>query len=334
MPRALVTGATGLLGSHIVGRLRADGWEARALVRDPARAAWLATVGAELAIGDVLDDAGFRRAAIGTDVIFHAAAQVTPGGESWEQYRETNVRGTRHAIEAAVSSGARLLHVSSVAVYGGAARYGARPTDEETPLAPLGAHQFYARSKRESEQMVLDAHRAGRVWATAVRPSVLYGPRDRQFVPRVGRLFTRLGAPLIAGGRSTLAIVQAANVADGAVRAAGCDRAGGRAYNLANDFDVTVAEFARLAGLGLGRHVRTVALPLVVATAGVTVMQWAIRLTRGRALAEQAGGTLGFLSRNNPFTSERARHELGWAPMVTPKEGVPDAFRWWKTHPG
>jgi hypothetical protein len=43
-----------------------------------------------------------------------------------------------------------------------------------------------------------------------------------------------------------------------------------------------------------------------------------------------AVGTLDFLTRDNPFTSERARRELGWAPPVRPEVGIPDAFRWWK----
>lgn len=332
MPRALVTGATGLLGSHIVERLRADGWSVRALVREPRRAAWLAALGAELSAGDVLDASAFGGASRGCEVIFHAAAQITPGNESWARYRETNVRGTQNAVAASALSGARLMHASSVAVYGGASRYGTHPTDEETPLAPLGEQQFYARSKRESEELVLTAHRSGRIWATAVRPDVIYGPRDRQFTPRVARLFTLGAAPLIGGGRSTLAIVQAANVADGAVRAALTDAAGGRTFNLANDFDVTVADFVRLAGVGLGRRVRTVHVPLGVASAGMKVAQWGIRLTRGPALAEQAGSMLGFLSRGNPFSSQRARAELGWSPFVTPEAGLPDAFRWWKAH--
>src|SRR5262249_957357 len=156
-----------------------------------------------------------------------------------------NIDGTENAIAAAESSGARLLHLSSVAVYGSEGRYRGPglKTDEDTPLGPLRETAYYARSKRESERMVLDAHAAGRIWATAVRPDVIYGRRDRQFVPRIGRLLQRGFAPLIGGGTSTLAIVHVANVADGAVRAALHAGAGGRAYNLANDYDVTVRQF-------------------------------------------------------------------------------------------
>ena len=331
MPLALVTGATGQVGSYIVERLVGDGWRVRSLVREPAAARWLETQGVELVAGDVLDAQRFRDAAAGCDAIFHAAAIVTARG-GWEHYRDSNIGGTRNAIDAAASSGARLLHVSSVAVYGGASRYRDEPTDENTPLAPLPEDAYYARSKRESEQLVLGAHAAGRIWAATVRPDVIYGRRDRQFVPRLARVLERGFFPVVGGGGTTLAVVHAASVADGAVRAVGIEVAGGRAYNLANDFPVTVASFARLAGEGLERRVRLVSLPLSLARPALVALRGVVRVTRGAALAAQSDGTLDFLSRDNPFTSERARQELGWSPPVKPEVGIPDAFRWWKEH--
>ena len=170
MPCALVTGATGMLGAHIVDRLLTDGWSVRAMVRDPASAGWLEAQGASLHTADVLDGEAFTAAARGCDVVFHAAAAITPPAGSWEAYRRPNVDGTQNAISAARATGARLLHVSSVAVYGTKARYGDgrngdaptySGTTEDIPLAPLHERLWYARSKRESEAMVLAAHQRG-----------------------------------------------------------------------------------------------------------------------------------------------------------------------------
>ena len=332
MPSALVTGATGLVGTHVVYRLQRDGWEVRALVRDAARAGTLSRAGIQLATGDVLEPTGFARAARGCDFVFHTAATVTARG-GWEAFQRPNIEGTRNAIAAAESAKARLVHVSSVAVYGSGGRYGGGGalTDEETPLAPLPDAAFYARSKRESEALVLTAHREGRIWATAVRPVVVYGPHDRQFVPRIARLLRRGVAPLIGGGRTTLAVVNAENVADGLVRAATTDLAGGRAYNLANDFDVTVAEFFRLASVGMNKPVRTLRIPYVVAKSGAAIVGL-VAPVFGAAFSVNLSWSLGFLSRDNPFSSERARRELGWDPPVRPEQGVPDAFRWWAAH--
>lgn len=328
MPLALVTGATGLVGSHLVERLTSDGWQVRALVRDLARAAWLAPLGAELHAGDVLDPASLTRAAAGCEAIFHTAAAITPRG-GWRAFQLPNVDGTRNVVDAAARSGARLSHLSSVAVYGPSDRYDSPVrTDESTPLGPLPAVALYARSKRESEALVLDAHRAGSVWATAIRPCVIYGTRDRQFVPRVARAL-RLGfAPVLGDGSSTLSVVHAANVADAAVRAVRTPIAGGRAYNAANDFDISVTDFFRLAALGLGRRVRTVRIPVVVARAAARVAGLAAEMGGRQGSAVMASAIVDFFSRDNPFTSERARRELGWAPAVRPEDGVPEAFAW------
>lgn len=335
MKRALVTGATGLVGSHVAERLLADGWEVRGLVRTPSShdALDLQAIGLEPVRGDVLDRESFIRAAKGVDVVFHTAAVITQSGP-WEVYRRVNLDGTENAIAAAESSGARLLQLSSVAVYGPNARFRAdgRKTDEDSPLAPLPDGAHYARSKRESEQMVMDAHAAGHVWASAVRPDVIYGRRDRQFVPRIAKILRRGFAPLIGGGRSILPIVHAANVADGAVRAALSNAAGGRAYNLANDFDVSVRRFFELGAHGLGKRVRFVPVPLGLARGAFNGFKGVMNAITGGRLNVVANASISFITEDNPFTSERARRELGWSPNVRHEQGVPEAFHWWLTN--
>ena len=332
MPTALVTGATGLIGMHLVPRLQREGWEVRALVRDPARAGLLSRADVSLATGDVLDATSFVRAARGCDVLFHAAAVITPLG-GWEAFRRPNVEGTRNAIAAAASAGARLVHVSSVAVYG-AHRFSAdgRRTDESVTPGRIPEESYYARSKRESEDLVFDAQRAGTVWATAVRPSVLYGAYDRQFVPRLAHTLRHGFAPVIGGGRNTLAIVHAANVADGLVRAAAFEGANGKAYNLANDYDVTVREFFERAAEGLDRRLRIVSIPMAVARVAFAAVKVLAPLVLGNQLKAAMASSLDFLARDNPFSSDLARRELGWDPPVRPETGIPEAFRWWSAH--
>jgi nucleoside-diphosphate-sugar epimerase len=333
MSLALVTGATGLVGSHIVDQLLSDGWNVRALARAPevARSALPAAV--DIHAGDVLDEGSFERAAAGCHAVFHSAANILARG-GWESYRATNVEGTRNAIAAAASTSARLVHVSSVAVYGSAARYAmakdGRRTDESSPLPPLREHAYYARSKRESEELVLRAHLEGRVWTVAVRPDVVYGPRDRQFVPRMARLIRWFGVPLLRGGRSTMPIVHAANVAQGAVLAATSDVAGGNVYNLTNDYDVTVRRFFELAGEGVGRRPILVPMPMWAARGALTGAKQLARLVSGGRFAMVSNSALDFISQDNPFSSERAKRELGWSPPMRPEIGIPQAFQWWR----
>ena len=326
--RALVTGATGMLGARIVERLVAGGWDVRALVRD--RRAW--RLGREQRRprgGRSLEDLpAMRAAAGGCNVVFNAAAAIGPQSDPApfapsERPRDgQRARGRRPRRR-------RVVHVSSTAVFG-RERYHALPTDESTPLPSLPAEDAYGRSKQEAERLALDAHAAGRVWSAVVRPPVMYGPRDRQFVPRVAPVLDRGVFPLFGGGRATLSIVHADSVAEGAIRAAVTDGAGGRVYHLTNDFDLTVADFVRFAARGLGRRVVALRVPARLGRGAFRALALALGACGRRDLARHAAGLFDMLTRGNPFTSERARRELGWAPSIPPAEGLVDAFAWWK----
>jgi len=328
--RAVVTGATGMLGSYIVQRLTAAGCATRALVRDPARAQWLVPLGIELVSGDVADAPRLHEAAAACDAVFHAAAIIGPEAD-WPTFRAGNVDGTRHVIDACAASGARLVYVSSTAVYGDS-RYERAPLDETATLPALPEHDAYGRSKQEAEQLVLDAHATGTAWATVVRPPPMYGERDRQFVPRVAAVLSRGFFPLIGGGSTTLPLVHACNVAEGAVAAATTGDAGGRAYNLTSDFPLTVENLVRFAARGLDRRVLAPSISLGAGRALFRAIELTLVLAGRRSLSRHAAGTLDMLTHDNPFSDARARSELRWSPTLRHDVGVPQAFRWWKAH--
>lgn len=328
MSRALVTGATGMLGSHIASRLVAEGVSVRGVVRKASASDALRRLGIEPCEGDLLDGGSIERAARDCSVVFHAAAAI--GSESdAREFERTNVAGTTHVIHAASRAGARLVHVSSTAVFG-ASRYHERLTDEDHPLPVLPGSDAYGRSKQAAEQEVLAAAGAGRVWATIVRPPIMYGRGDRQFVPRVAPVLSRGVFPLIGGGRATLPLVHAGAVAEGALGAARFAGASGRVYHLTSDFPVSVRDLIRYAGAGLGRRIFMPRLPVVAGRAGFLLFAAALRAVGRSDLARHVPGTFRMLTRDNPFSSERARRELGWQPRLRPEEGLPDAFRWWR----
>ena len=146
----LVTGGSGLVGSHVIEALRARGERVRALVRQGG--AEESVPGAEPIVGDVTDPDAWRRAAVGVRGIVHAAALVVRRAE-FAEYERVNVGGTRLAVQAARTTGARLVHVSSAAVYGRTAAYeaGRGAVTEDFPFQPIPEHDFYARTKRTAE---------------------------------------------------------------------------------------------------------------------------------------------------------------------------------------
>ena len=100
-------------------------------------------------------------------------------------------------------------------------------------------------------------------------------------------------------------------------------------YNLANDFDVTVADFLRLAARGLGHGIRLVTVPTWLAQLGLTVTKGVLALATGGGMSVVTTASLAFLTKDNPFTSDRARRELGWSPALRPEIAIPEAFGWW-----
>ena len=327
MRRVLVTGATGLLGAYVVARLLGEGAHVRGLARSPGARRAVEALGAEAVSGEMTQLASLVAAAAGCDTIVHTAAVIATSRHA-DRLRQVNVLGTAHVVAAAERAGCRLVHVSSTAVFG-AHRYGARP-DETTALPELPVHDAYGRTKQEAERAVLDAHEAGRIWATVVRPPMMYGSGDRQLVPRLGPILSRGLFPLVGGGATALALVHADAVAEGIVRAAAHDAAAGHVYHLTNDFDLTVAELVRYAGVGLGRRIHAPCIPTAAARLALLPVQAALIAAGRRDLARQVPALLALLTRANPFSSERARRELGWSPTVAPHEGVPEAFRWWR----
>src|SRR2546423_14931373 len=149
----LVTGASGLVGSHVVEALAARGEPVRALVRPASRAAVL-RLGAEAVAGDVTDPAAWQAAARGVRAIVHAAA-IVQRRASWDQYVAVNVDGTRLAVDAARTTGARLIHISSVAVYAGSAAYPATPERRGWGVSlapPPGAPLFAPRQPKARDR--------------------------------------------------------------------------------------------------------------------------------------------------------------------------------------
>jgi len=171
------------------------------------------------------------------------------------------------------------------------------------------------------------AHRDGRIWATAVRPCVIYGPRDRQFTPRVAAALRLPIVPRIGPGTAIMSIVHARSVAELAVRAVTSEIAAGRAYNVTNDPPITVNEFYAAAEEGLGARARWVQIPAAPVQAVAGAFGVAMRALRVSGASMLNARSLDFLLTDNPFSSERARVELGWTSGVSSREAVAESFR-------
>lgn len=169
--KVLVTGAAGFLAGRVAHALARAGHQVTGFVRHPAK--WEdRPAGAAVATGDVTAAAAFRDAAMGHDVIVHAAALVKVWVKDRSEFDRVNVGGLQNAVEAARAAGAKLVYTSSFIALG--------PTDgatftEDTPRAAETAHNDYERTKWAAERAAREIAASG-FPIMRIYPGVVYGP--------------------------------------------------------------------------------------------------------------------------------------------------------------
>lgn len=216
--KALVTGGTGFIGSHVVRALREAGHTVRVLHRASSRLTLLTDLEYESALGDVMDVDALRRASEDCDWVFHIAAVADYWRADHRHMFEVNVEGTRRVLQAAREAGVgRVIFTSS------AAAIGMRPKgqrSDETDAFNLPSAEFpYGYSKAQAEEVVSDAVAEGQQ-VVILNPVVVMGPGDMNqisgsFMTQIKR-FGRL-TPLSSGG---IGVVDVRDVAHWHVAAA------------------------------------------------------------------------------------------------------------------
>lgn len=302
-PTAAVTGASGFLGRALVARLRADGWDVVGIDR-------VASDGVLAA--DIRAPGPWQQRLVRCDVVVHTAALVSQTA-SWVDAWRANVMGTRRVVES-LHGGARLVHISSAAVYSPD-----KPdaVDESYPVRPTG--RTYGDTKIASEQVVLSAVVAEGLDAVVLRPGDVYGPGSRPWteVPVAALQAGKLVLP--AHGRGMVDAVYVDDVVDAAVAAATVPSPVGRVYNLAGGAPLPAVEFfgeyAGRLGLRPPRTTSTRRARVLAELAGRTAR------AAGRP-SELGAGAVAMLAKTGSLSPERARRELGWYPHIPLDEGM------------
>ncbi|HUS92922.1 MAG TPA: NAD-dependent epimerase/dehydratase family protein [Phycisphaerae bacterium] len=323
-----VTGATGLLGSHVVEQLVAAGQPVRALVRPSSDTGLLSEWGVQTATGDLADAESLRQAMDGATTVYHVAAQVGDWGP-WERFVAVTIDGTRNMLQAAKQAGVkRFLHVSSISAYGHPDGAG-MVLDESAPLGVnLHKWSYYSRAKVEAEKLAWAAHRAGDVPVTVVKPSWLYGPRDRASTPRLVRAIQAGKAKLLGDGNNRLNLAHAGNVAEGCILAATGEKAAGESYNLSSDGEITQREYFNRIAECLGRPPVTKSVPYGIARRAAFLMELFGHLLRRKKPPLVTRYSVWLMGRRCFFSCEKARRELGWQPTVGYDEGIRSSVQW------
>jgi len=320
--KAMMTGATGFIGSHLIDRLLADGHEVTALVRSSDAASSLDARGVKVVRGSVEDIDALCRAAEGREVVFHLARAKAHGVRPMSEVLRVNVEGTRNVVRAAAAVGVpRLVHCSSTAVYG--SRTGKLPVREDAVLRPESA---YPRSKAQAEGIVA-AECGTRVAPVIARITAVLGPRCNSWLS----LFRSAASGtlrLVGDGSSLHHPADVSDIVEGLLLCGSVREAAGRTYNLAGQGPVAIRELAEMMAFAVGKRVqRQRSIPSFLAES---------YLVLGRVAGSLAGiglprlDSVVFLSSDRQFDMSRARDELGYVPQVNLRVAVQRTADWYR----
>ncbi len=325
--RLAVTGITSGVGVRLAEVALSRGHAVHGLVRDPARedARRLAALGASLVHGDLDATAALGELCRGADAVLHLAAHVGDQGTP-EEFERVNVTGTRNVVEAAAAGGVRrFVQLSSTAVYG---RPDHGQVTEDWPAKKIGLP--YEDTKTEAERLAFRRGALLGLEVAAVRPPIIYGPYDRNFMPRAIQAIRGRRFLLIDGGRAPLNVVWVDHVVDVLLLAAEHPAAPGQAFNVMDEVDSrppSVREVGEIIARAAGLPRPFLSLPQPAARVLARLVEAAWSALGAKGPAPLTPFVVTILTREVVYDSSKAVALLGWSPQIRAATGLARAAR-------
>lgn len=310
--KALVTGASGFIGGHLVEELVRRGHEVRALVRPTSRTDRIERTGASLVTGALEDKASLAAAAAGADWVFHLAAVIHASG--WEKHLSASVEGTRNLLEAcaeAVPELKRFVFLSSISAAGPSTRGVLKK--EDAPPEPVS---HYGRGKLQAEESVKSLGRAF-PWVILRPPNVL-GAREKE-VQIVLSVLRRGVKPALGRKEPQSSFVMVEDLVEGIILCAEKPEAVGEVFNITDGVPRSWSEPVDILARHMCRRCLTVPYGLLYALAGTS------------ELASKLAGTKPLLRRSALrsirdyywlYDGSKIERLLGFKPRLTFEEGL------------
>lgn len=315
---ALVTGATGFIGSHLVDVLLARGWRVRCLVRKTSVLKWIPTDDVSLVNGDVAAGGeDLDRATRNVSVVFHLAGLTSAASDA--AYAAVNVEGTRNVVASMQKSApdSLLLFCSSLAAAGPAR---SRPLNETDEAAPVSA---YGRSKLTAERIVEESG----IEHMIVRPPAVYGPRDSDILA-VFRLVARGLAIRVAPEGQKLSLVHAEDLARGLASAVETEGRG--LYYMTDGMVHTWESVIEYIARALGKKPRVIGIPPGVAEMISRAEQFRASVMGSKPLLTP--DRIKELTQANWTCDDtRARLDIDYESSISLPDGLKTTADWYRT---
>lgn len=325
--RALVTGGTGFIGSHLVDELLQQGYDVRVLHRAASRIAYLEGKNLTISVGDLSDTKSLVNACKNIDVVFHVAAIPRDWGPR-KEFFEVNLYGTKNLLDACVEQSVpRFVFMSSAAVYGFPNT--TQPITEDFPKNPTPK---YGEAKHRAELLLWEYGVNHNIMVSAIRSPVVTGPRDSLIAPFLITALRQQRLFYIGTGDQRISVSDGRDVARCLRLAGETATASGQAYNV-KSFDCTpkilietLAETLHVPAPTTHRsYLGTYLL------AGMIEGIWTVRHKKNPPLTRQKVKVLGH---TRVIDIKKAERELGYTPAYTYESTIKDTVAWYTTSKG
>jgi nucleoside-diphosphate-sugar epimerase len=320
--RVLVTGATGFIGSHLVEALLQKGVQVRCLVRKTSDLSWLKNLPIEVFRGNCNDKASLEGAVKGVDQVFHLAG-VTKAVEE-KTYFEVNALGTENLIHACLENNPRLqkfVYVSSQAAAGPCQDGGKkRESDRCEPVS------VYGHSKRMGEEFAL-AH-SHEIPLLILRPSAVYGPRDRDIYAFFKLLSKRI-KPCLAGQDQHISLCYVKDMIQAILLATEAQESNGEIFFLSDGHDYRLEEIGDIFAQAMGITPFSIRIPEWVIFGMASFSEYLSKLS-GKPPLFNKGKVEEMIQKNWVCDITKAKTLLGFEPQFKLSQGAKLTFEWYR----
>lgn len=320
--KALVTGATGFIGSHLVEALVQRGTQVRCLVRNTSLLGWIKDLPVECVVGDCRDKNSLKHAVRGVDQVFHLAGATMAVKET--TFFEVNGLGADNLVQACIEHNPGLkkfIFLSSQAAAGPCPIGGKK--NESDPCGPVSP---YGKSKRLGEQLALS--HADELPLLILRPCAVYGPRDKGFLTLL-QCIARSVNPCLTGPDQHISLCHVEDLVRAILLAADSPTQSGEIFFLSDGHAYRMGEIGDVFAQAMAIRVLKLRLPQPLLFGAAFCAETVARIT-GKPSILSRGKVREMGCPNWLCDIAKARTYLGFEPRIALAQGAASTVAWYK----
>lgn len=325
----LITGATGFIGSHLTEELAKKN-KVRILVRRKSlkklkRNINIRTLSKiQITIGDLLDKTSLIKATKGIKKVFHLAAIARPMNIPRKKYYQVNVDGTRNLLDACKKNKVKdFIHISTMSVFGYSRDR--KPLTENSPKLPVSD---YGLSKLIGEDLVINFCKKNKIKLKVVRPPMVFGPRDKQFL-KLFRLINTGLFPLLKKGKAKMEFTYVKNLVDGIIKADKCGK-NQETYNISDGKTYTISYVFGLIAKYENKKLFPISPPVWLVIIVGKCMELLGKLTNTHPIFNS--GTASWMTNNNIMDITKARTKLKYKNIIPINKAIKETIYYYKKY--